>query len=875
MSIDYNVAIIFKGISYIKQYIHWSGKKYGVDFRNNYENINHCLFKRFNNKDIYYITYDHEYINDLKELYNPKKIRIIKKEQFLQKQYVLKQIKSSLQLLENINYDFYIITRFDINLKSNFDDIIEIINSKNISITDKIWFLCKASDPDTTRVLNDDTFIIVPHKYLDIFKETIDSIIEENKLLGHHLIYDKIKEISDFIYDEYHLIVDSRPYIKFNREISYNISNIIQFDELVLYPYIKYNVNIEFSNEPCYILCKNENEFKLNGKKGYCEIHFNTHRRIYISSNSPVCINGSTYINNIELELKVIKLKLHNNIINFKFKDTKIHFVSFYTEGPPNDKCLNMTNVMNRYLSLLKPYIDSHDIYTPRRLKENTNTSHLVSEYKVQNPYNPGVHNIGYLKWKPYIILEKLKNINDNEIVYYRDSNIIKYPVMINGINETRELIEFVLKDNDIFVPIENYPELKMKHNVKREIFEEIGKYNDNYLEEFMFNTSIVICKKTKRTVELMEKWLYYCNNDRLLTYTIHIRQHPEMHHNVQEQSILNVILKKENILGKYSLNYRDFSFNKLTKIPRIAVLIIGEMRTFDNNNVIINNNKHLFDKYNCDIFVSTWNKRGFSFNHGNIINKYRYEQNINEDMIKKVYKRCKGINIEDYDEWLNNLNEEYKIIYDKGLYNGDIKCPSSSFPQFYKLKNANQMKINYEKENNFEYDIVIKFRPDMCIINDIEYKYIYPYTKLINSLNTFNHESIIYHLNPPAIYDPSRIYDIFFMSSSKNINILSESYDNILTLIEDNFDNGLDKVNPCRLLYLQAIKNNIKVEDIPFCIGDIYRGENFNDYIDKINIYNYGYKEKKEDKEPIIIQYKSLQYNTLYKKFGRLNIKI
>ena len=44
----------------------------------------------------------------------------------------------------------------------------------------------------------------------------------------------------------------------------------------------------------------------------------------------------------------------------------------------------------------------------------------------------------------------------------------------------------------------------------------------------------------------------------------------------------------------------------------RIALLICGQMRTFDHPKVLNYLNK-LIEKFNCDVFLSTWNNRGIS----------------------------------------------------------------------------------------------------------------------------------------------------------------------------------------------------------------------------------------------------------------------
>ena len=72
------------------------------------------------------------------------------------------------------------------------------------------------------------------------------------------------------------------------------------------------------------------------------------------------------------------------------------------------------------------------------------------------------------------------------------------------------------------------------------------------------------------------------------------------------------------------------------------------------------------------------------------------------------------------------------------------------------------------------------------------------------------------------------------------NFRIILTNQINILDLINHNFNNNLPKVDTCRVLYVAALINNIQVIDIKRCIGDIYRDENINDYINKI-LYQFN----------------------------------
>ena len=132
-------------------------------------------------------------------------------------------------------------------------------------------------------------------------------------------------------------------------------------------------------------------------------------------------------------------------------------------------------------------------------------------------------------------------------------------------------------------------------------------------------------------------------------------------------------------------------------------------------------------------------------------------------------------------------------------------------------------MKLEYERHHG-EYDIVVRFRPDMC---------------LVSRPPLHGHHSTLTHHNPPRIYYANRVYDIFFYGSSAVMNIMSKAWIDAVSLCHDPFDNGLKPIDCCRLLYLQALRHNVRVIDDPIGVGDIYRDENMSEYIKKILHWN------------------------------------
>ena len=111
------------------------------------------------------------------------------------------------------------------------------------------------------------------------------------------------------------------------------------------------------------------------------------------------------------------------------------------------------------------------------------------------------------------------------------------------------------------------------------------------------------------------------------------------------------------------------------------------------------------------------------------------------------------------------------------------------------------ELKKEYEKENNFEYDLVIKMRYDLFFKYDI-----------IDCDNNFN-ENTYYGYNPA--YDEfgnlMRITDLFFYSKTKTFDFLSTYYANLHTLPKKYLDHSIE---PEFSWFYYVTSNNIKINE-------------------------------------------------------------
>lgn len=239
-----------------------------------------------------------------------------------------------------------------------------------------------------------------------------------------------------------------------------------------------------------------------------------------------------------------------------------------------------------------------------------------------------------------------------------------------------------------------------------------------------------------------------------------------------------------------------------------------GEMRFF-NHPLVVEGYKKFIEKYNPDVFISTWDHVGLSMNHGYIdpFEKKQVSDGL-EAAVQQTYLGCKSIEIENYNDWINNTSVDINRVLIDAKY--DTRT-INSYPQLYKIYRANQLKLQQEELNGYQYDVVVRLRPDSLFISDLQVEHTAPNT--------------VYNINLKGNFYPNRIYDILFYGDSSTMDIVSKAYVEYLQLIQDDFQNGLCKRDACRLLYLQAILGGVNVSSTANRPCDIYRGQTFEEY--------------------------------------------
>jgi len=173
----------------------------------------------------------------------------------------------------------------------------------------------------------------------------------------------------------------------------------------------------------------------------------------------------------------------------------------------------------------------------------------------------------------------------------------------------------------------------------------------------------------------------------------------------------------------------------------KTAFCFSGELRSIDKTYTLLKERIMCrFSDY--DIFYHTW-KDDPDIHKLYILEKDKYIKNI------LVEDR---ITIPERNIYTNNKREEVSV---QGLLR-----------QLHCLKQCNSLKTNFEKENNFKYDIVVRLRPDILIVNN---------SCLEKNTESWDTSRYVY----TSDHDSHHGYnDRFYFSNSENMDFLSNRLD-------------------------------------------------------------------------------------------------
>jgi hypothetical protein len=155
----------------------------------------------------------------------------------------------------------------------------------------------------------------------------------------------------------------------------------------------------------------------------------------------------------------------------------------------------------------------------------------------------------GYWLWKPYIIIDALKRVNDTDIVFYLDSGDV-----FNA--DILDYAKPILQDNICLLCGGNIENIN-KYYTKRDCFYYMGCDTIEYTDVIQIEAGIQLWKKTELSVKLLKEILKYAEDYRILTDSPNecgLDNYSGFIDHRHDQSILTNIQIKYNLLADANL---------------------------------------------------------------------------------------------------------------------------------------------------------------------------------------------------------------------------------------------------------------------------------------------------------------------------------
>jgi len=201
-----------------------------------------------------------------------------------------------------------------------------------------------------------------------------------------------------------------------------------------------------------------------------------------------------------------------------------------------------------------------------------------------------------------------------------------------------------------------------------------------------------------------------------------------------------------------------------------VALCIAGQMRTYEK--CYKYQKKNIIDVFEPDIFIHTEEETG--------ITRKTDETNIEKKRNEVV--TAKRLN-ELYDPTLYEIispftqeeRKEFKgIKLPQELIEEDPVQSAGNIPEFYGVKQCNNLKNRWEDERGYDYELVIRMRPDLMIKDKIP-------DKVIENPN------ILWHTYPPG----DSVSNKLAISNSENMDYYSSVWDKLPEYWENPLANG------------------------------------------------------------------------------------
>jgi len=242
--------------------------------------------------------------------------------------------------------------------------------------------------------------------------------------------------------------------------------------------------------------------------------------------------------------------------------------VTFFTEGPPHDNCLPLTETVAELRSCLAESGVQLVAYSPRTLLEDDYyRNHCQAQFGKGKLEEPGMEllphaaKLGYYAWKPLVICKVLSQLQPGDMLLFMDANLKKYKDYRQGLADLRSTCTHLLQRTDIFVPLEDAVWKRIRNHCKALTLDlmEANTFDIAYAPCICVNR--ILLRKSALTDAIMAEWLQWCANKMVISPIPNPYTHPLCLFHTPEQAILAVLLRKRVLAGDLPQGWPFYSY--------------------------------------------------------------------------------------------------------------------------------------------------------------------------------------------------------------------------------------------------------------------------------------------------------------------------
>ena len=165
----------------------------------------------------------------------------------------------------------------------------------------------------------------------------------------------------------------------------------------------------------------------------------------------------------------------------------------------------------------------------------------------------------GYWIWKPYLIMEQLKNMHEGDILFYADAGC---EVDNSKKHNFISLKEYFLKEDSTPILARKQYGYKEEHYCKMDTFIAMYCNNDDIMKTPQYHAGVLGIKNCKESRDFLQEWYYYCNEYHILDDTPSIVDNAiKFKEHRHDQSVFSLLYKKTFSNANYSINVGDCVF--------------------------------------------------------------------------------------------------------------------------------------------------------------------------------------------------------------------------------------------------------------------------------------------------------------------------